>query len=62
MHRLILASAAVIGLIVPAALLPVVAAAPSATQQAGGFCVYVGTPNPVPGTITVCTPWNGTSV
>ena len=60
MHRLFVASAAVIGLVVPATLLPAVHAVPNATQQA--FCVLVGTGPPLPsGTTTVCTPWAGTS-
>ena len=57
MHRLILASATVIGLIVPAALLPAVHAAPTAAQQA--FCVLVTTGPPLPGTTTIC-PWRAT--
>ena len=58
MHRLVLAATAVIGLLVPAGLLPIVISAPSATQQA--FCVLIGTPPPVQGTTTVCTPHSPT--
>ena len=50
--RLFVASAAVIGFVVPVTLLPVVNLAPSATQQA--LCVLVGTPPPSQGTTTVC--------
>ena len=58
MHRFVVASAAVIGFIVPVTLLPVINLAPSATQQA--FCVLVHTPPPVQGTTTVCTPHSPT--